>query len=236
MDVLYPVKKHENNDELRYSLRSLKNLPHDKVFFAGFKPSWVNDKVLHIPVDQGSLENKYVKSIGNLIAALEDERLSDDFILMNDDFFILQPINYMPTLHRGYLIDMANDYYKKHSASPYTQGLLATLKRLQHIGIENPLSYELHVPMVFNKAKLRETLEISKELGGFGKRTIYGNLNKLGGDYFDDVKYTNARRPIFPDMPFISTDEGSFMYHPVGDYIRMMFREQSEYEIRREWV
>lgn len=236
MDILYPVKEHENNYELRYSLRTLVNVPHDKVFMAGYKPTWVTDDVIHIAIDQDNNENKYIKSLRNLIAACEDPRLSEEFILMNDDMFILMPTKYIPTLQMGLLVKMADRYYRRYQNSPYTQGLLRVLKYLQSQGIEDPLSYELHVPMVFNKKKLLETLRICEELEGFGKRTLYGNLNAIGGDYFEDVKYTNQLRPIYNDMPFVSTDEGSFAYHPIGRFIREKFSEPGKYEKEMPWL
>lgn len=237
MDVLYPLKQHENNFELRYSLRSIEaNLPHDRVFVCGFKPSWLTDDVIHIPSEQPRLETKYLKSTKNLIAAMEDERLSEDFILMNDDFFVMLPLEYVPTLHRESLAQMIDFYYKKHQSSPYTFGLRATFKALQDRGVDEPISYELHVPIVLNKKKFREILEISLSMEGFGKRTLYGNLNNIGGEYSEDVKFTNQLRPIVPNMPFLSTDEGSFLYHPIGGYIQAKFPTPSKYEKAIPWV
>lgn len=236
MDVLYPLKEVDGNFELRYSLRSLKNLPHGKVFVCGYRPTWLSDKVLSIEVPQNPHETKYLRSTKNLIAAMKDERLSDDFILMNDDFFVMLPVSYVPVLHRGPINDVINFYQTNHPNSPYTAGLIQTFHRLENMGVENALSYELHAPMVFNKKKFLEVLEISLEMEGFGKRTLYGNINNIGGTLSEDVKFTSPRRPIFDNMPFISTDEGSFLYHQVGGYVRGRFLEPSPYESLAPWV
>lgn len=231
------MKDHDNNHEFRYSLRSLENLPHGKVFVVGYKPTWCTEDVLEIEKpDYLPQETKYIKSTMNLIAAMDDPRLSEDFVLMNDDFFIMEPIEYVPVLHRESLVKMIDWYYKKHQNSPYTQGLLRVFKRLEVMGINDALSYELHVPMVFNKTKFREILEMSMELEGFGKRTLYGNIHDIGGDYFADVKFTNQLRPIEPFMPFVSTDEGSFTYHPIGEHLRQKFQKPSKYEKELPWV
>ena len=42
LDVVYCVKELITNEELRYSLRSLRNLPHRKVWIFGGCPKWVN--------------------------------------------------------------------------------------------------------------------------------------------------------------------------------------------------
>ena len=41
MDAVYYVRPGDRNDELRYSLRSLANLPHDRVWIVGHTPPWV---------------------------------------------------------------------------------------------------------------------------------------------------------------------------------------------------
>ena len=236
MDVLYPLKPIENNFELRYSLRSLKNLPHNRVFVCGYRPTWLTDDVLSIEIPQNPHETKYIKSTMNLIAAMKDERLSEDFILMNDDFFVMLPVKEIPVFHRGPLNDMINFYHTRYANSPYTAGLIKTFHKLDQMGIDDQLSYEIHAPMVINKKKFLEVLEMSLELGGFGKRTLYGNIHKIGGEHIQDVKFTNPRRAILDDMPFVSTDEGSFLYHPIGGYIRGRFVERGQYEQDIPWV
>lgn len=236
MDVLYPLKPHENNFELRYSLRSLKNVPHDRVFVCGYRPAWLAPEVLSIEIEQNPSHTKYIRTIQNLIAAMKDPNLSEDFILMNDDIFIMFPIKEVPTLHRGPLNDMINYYHAKFSNSPYTSGLIRTFHKLEELGVEDPLSYEVHVPVVLNKTKFLEVLEMSLKMDGFGKRTLYGNINKIGGEHIQDVKFTNPRRAILDDMPFVSTDEGSFLYHQIGGYIRGRFMDRSPYEQDLPWV
>lgn len=230
MDILYPVKEYDHNPELRYSLRSLKNIPHGRVFFVGYKPDWVSDEVTLIPRKQNPYETKYLKTTENLILACQNEELSDDFILWNDDMYVVKPVETVPPAHRGTLNQMINWYYKRYSNSPYTAGLVRTFHRLQQLGIDEPLAYEVHIPMVVNKAKFLESLKISLELEGFGKRTIYGNLNKIGGSYMEDVKIIRNLQYI-PDNPtFLSTNESSFERHKIGVVIRQMFPELCKYE------
>lgn len=40
-DIVYFVKESAKNEELRYSLRSLKNFPHGRVWFYGYCPSFL---------------------------------------------------------------------------------------------------------------------------------------------------------------------------------------------------
>ena len=52
MDIVYPIKKTIKNEDLRYSLRSLCNIEHNKVFIIGELPDWVSEEVYYIPVQQ----------------------------------------------------------------------------------------------------------------------------------------------------------------------------------------
>ena len=64
MDIVYLIKVDPENDseELRYSLRSLKNIPHQKVILVGEKPEWVTN-VEFIPVAQTKTKHQsYARS------------------------------------------------------------------------------------------------------------------------------------------------------------------------------
>ena len=88
LDFVYIVKESDKNDDLRYSLRSIaKFYPDHRVWIVGYKPKWVQN-VGYIPVKQTG--NKWGNSVKNIIAACESKEISEDFILMNDDFFIIK--------------------------------------------------------------------------------------------------------------------------------------------------
>src|SRR5690606_30767194 len=104
MDVVYPLPpKRAAYEELRYSLRSLANLPHDRVFIAGGLPNWV-DNVEHIETVQ-EWPSKYVNLCVNIASACCDDRVSDPFILFNDDFFVMEPVEQVPARWRETLRD-----------------------------------------------------------------------------------------------------------------------------------
>jgi hypothetical protein len=100
MDIVY-IYRHSRDDgrELRYSLRSLSNVPHGKVFIIGDKPKWTKG-IVHVPAsDPHGL--KALNALHKITVACRDPRVSEDFVLMNDDFYVLKPIPGIPTLHRG---------------------------------------------------------------------------------------------------------------------------------------
>ena len=219
-DVVYFVKHSEENDELKYSLRSLKNLNHGRVFIAGYKPSWVSEAIEHIPVKQSG--KKYENVRNNWLAALNDPRLSEDFIIMNDDFFIMQPTKQIPVLRRMENIEHYIELYTKlNPASHY----VATMKKARDVlnswGITEISSYELHVPMLINKKKMQEIFE--KAPNGGHLRTLYGNYYNLQGERIHDVKVIRDDQDISNDQQFLSTIDESFQSGLIGKYLRRKF-------------
>lgn len=209
-DIVYVVKNGDKNPELRYSLRSLTNLPHGKVWMAGGKPGWIRN-VEHVPTTQRG--NKFVNALKNLEAVLP--QVSIEFVLMNDDFIILSPLERVPTL-----------YMEVHGQTLAKQALVGVRKILARHGIEDLVSYELHVPFVYNRDLLTDTLEQARgvHIAGY-QRTLYGNLNRIGGTLATDVKVRNR----LPDGPFVSTSEKTFQ-GGVGQMIRQLFPEPSPFE------
>lgn len=234
MDIVYLLKNSPTNEELTYSLRSLANLPHDKVFLVGGFPTNIDKtKIIHIPTLQGN--NKFHNTTKSIQIACYNESLSEDFILMNDDFFILKPIkdpiNEL-NLTRGTIQQVLSDISKRpNQSSPYVTGMKQTDIFLRDLGYSMPLSYELHIPMVFNKKQLLDvfSLKYLDSLSIIQWRSIYGNIYLKNSQKVDDVKvYHNFYYPIRSDK-FLSTEEMS--WKRVNTYISKLFPNKSPYEL-----
>mgnify|MGYP003305641742 CR=1 FL=1 len=235
MDILYTIKDGKDyNEELIYSLRSLINIPHDRVFIVGGLPSDIKkSEIIHIPTEQKS--TKWRNSTNNLKTAIQDERLSDWFIYMNDDFFILKTIE-LPEQELNLCYETMENYYmrlaKKHAETPYMRGMLETKNLLNSLGIKNPLSYELHIPFIFNKDRLKEMFSI-KGIGNINvlhKRSLYGNLYLKDSKFHSDVKIHNGKEfDVKNCNKFLSTNELSFI--TVRPFLEERFNKKSKYEI-----
>ena len=235
MDVVYLVRPGDDNQELRYSLRSLRNLPHNRVWVAGYKPSWVTNVGY---VESPQHWSKYVNSTKNLLAACDHPAISGRFALFNDDFFVLQPVCEVPTLHRGPVADVVADYNRRHGPTKmsdhYRQGMVSTARILERWGCEKPLSYELHVPMVVEGAVMaeavRKAIEMDRRIVALHKRTLYGNVAGIGGEQSADVKILGRDRMWPEGSTFVSTEDESFRNGAVGEAIRSLFPDPSPYE------
>lgn len=225
MDIVYICREGEN-EELRYSIRSVvKNLEYDNLWIVGGKPEWYTG--LHIKVNQD--QSSYRNARTNIRAIINDSRISDDFILMNDDFFIMNPVKEIPYMYSGLLLDKINIRQSVDYNGTYTRLLFKTYSELySKARIRNPLDYELHVPIVFNKVKL------SSVIGSQGLwRSMYGNVNNVGGEVFKDIKIYAKDHPLsnnIVDMKsdYLSTEDKVFDEYK--EWFQEKFPEPSPYE------
>lgn len=234
-DIVYLVKDKPINEELRYSLRSVEqNLPHRHVFLFGGCPTFVDKKkVKHKYIPQGK-HSKWDNTSDLLKQVCLDKDVSENFILFNDDFFVMRPIKQMVTYHDRTLAERIDDFSKKYPTSRYVQRLKVARQTLGLHGVSNPLNFELHTPMLFNKEKLLEVYREYSEVGA--KRTIYGNLFVETTPQMSDVKHYNAYTTPEQGIAYCSTTDMSFAIGLVGKLLRSKFNEPCKYEKEEEWT
>ena len=174
MDVLYILgrgSKH-NDMEIRLSLRCLEKNADGlgRVFIVGNCPAWLQN-VVHIPA-----EDTYVaesNAFQKILKACKTD-ISDDFLLMNDDFFMLKPFcpDTYPHYTRGVLEHKQED-------DPYSRSINKTRDFLLKY-TKTPLNYDIHCPMVLNKHRFLMLEGISESVKrddtGILCRSTYGNI------------------------------------------------------------
>lgn len=226
LDVVYPVRPGDSNEELRYALRTLEaNFPHAKVWIAGYKPAWVTN-VEYLPGNDRS--SPRANLYWNILNVCRIPELSDDIVLMNDDFLLTAPVMDIPILYRGLLRDHIAMPRVQRGHDWWRESLQTTLTCLQAHGIREPLSYELHTPFVVNRHLMAETLELFQHVTPGNPpqwRTLYGNLHNIGGTQSVDGK---AYRPGPVAVPFHSTDDSSWRYF--APHFRKTFPTACRYE------
>lgn len=196
LDFVYIIKKSETNIDLQYSLRTIaKNYPDHKIWIVGYKPSWVNN-VGYIPVEQS--KDKWKNSVNNIIKACENDEISDDFILMNDDFFAVKPkydLDIVINSNLGTLDDAVKKYSGKKT--PWAKAFSEVDNLLKKLNVKKPYyNYEAHLPIKINKKKFLEVIslpevqEFMKTNQVLHKRTLYKNYDKQENSlsFKNDVK------------------------------------------------
>lgn len=241
MDIVYPfiASESNNSEELRYSLRSLINIPHENVYIIGDKPSWVKNAV-HIAMPQNKTKHQNIRA--SILAAATHPNVSNDFIYMNDDFFIMKPLSEIPKLDYGVMKILIERYHKLHpNGSAYIDAMEKTYRLLRDRGHMKPLSYELHTPMVFNKQRIRILVAgIEDETVQF--RSVYGNTFYAQSSTIEDVKifsepaynsaaYNNTPSNYVRSQDFLSVSENDFTQSVPVDYVKSRFNRPCVYEI-----
>lgn len=225
-DVVYILKEGIESEELKYSLRSVdENFPHRKVWFVGGQPTSLmpDGRIRHKQTGM----TKWERVRSSLLEIVKNKDISDEFFLFNDDFFVLseQSENFI-NFSNGTIEKRCLDIRKRTGKiSNYVQRLDRLRIRLMKQGYDS-VSFAVHMPMLLDKQKVKETLDRFSEPMF---RSAYGNFHKIPYIYHEDVKiYDNESVPVFDD--YCSTTEDSFKDGKVGVFIRERFKEPSRFE------
>jgi hypothetical protein len=233
LDVLYPTRPGEN-EELRYSLRSLVNLPHRVAVTVGEVPSWCDTYHVNNP----GTGYKAAHAMSNLTLAMDHPDLTEDVVLMNDDFFLMEPVDEIPYYSNGSLVEFIE---QRPTKSDYWRAAKDTLALLaDHFGITDPYAYAIHAPIRINRPVFAEVIRQVRRgavhlpaprSASILLRTVYGNVIGAEPTVVEDFKiYTDTMDGHWRGMPILSTDDYSFTTHPVGEYVRSAFTEAGSYE------
>jgi hypothetical protein len=229
MDYVY-ICRDGDNEELRYSIRSVvANANPGNIWVVGGKPDWYCGDFISVSQN----ENKYKNVYNNLIAICNSDKISNPFVIMNDDFYIIKKIQSIPSFHNGSLLKKFNAYEEFMGLTNYVKKLLTTYKKIKLIGIKDPLDYELHVPMIMEKEKLNEVLKYGDK---FLYRSMYGNMFNIDGIETKDVKiysegiFASKQYDINKNnSPFLSSVDSSF-YLILKSILELKFLHKTKYE------
>lgn len=188
MDILYYIGggSSHNNDELRLSLRSLDAHCKDvgKVWIVGNRPQFLRN-VEYIWIED---KGEWWWNAFNKTKAAIEAGISDEFLLMNDDFFMIADFeaSSYPYYHKGEIPETGENPYRKVIAN--------TGKYLKSIG-KPTFHYGIHCPI---RIEGKKYLELEKHLTRpMSVRCLYGNLfadGKLTKDVKGDVIKKNVTK------------------------------------------
>ncbi|UDL15980.1 hypothetical protein QEH42_gp238 [Microbacterium phage Pumpernickel] len=233
-------------EELRWTLRSLaKHAPEGRVTVIGSVPSWVDQsKITLLP---GNLKGeRFANSYDNIRIASQFE--PGDFWTFNDDFLSLQDWpDPFPVWYWRSISEHMDTNMKDPKSLPRKALFRRTRDYLRWKGIEEPMHYEVHIPMRINGTEMLRILdeaaseEVPEEFRITERtppiwRTLYGNLSTLPSEPHiqrQDVKhhglYTIERDAGgLANLDFLSTDERSF--RRIQPLVAEMFPDKSPWE------
>lgn len=237
IDLVYPVKVLDDLGELRYSLRSVwenaRGL-YDKIWIITQEelPSWLQN-VNVIKAGAGGNKANDVKS--KILAACEHPEVSDNFIMMCDDFYLVDKIDQWETFHMGPTSLYIKKIRSERAGNNWLRSVSDTAEWMRQQGYGDIPVYQGHRPVLWDKEKLKVEIErypSNKQLdtnglypaagaGGEGTR----GMNSKIKDNKEFLQKFEAR-----NIPWLSSNNGSFSDGMIGGYIRGAFRNPSPYE------
>jgi glycosyltransferase involved in cell wall biosynthesis len=232
-DIVYFVKDCTVNEELQYSLRSVEeNFKYRDVWFYGGCP--VNlEPDHHVAVAQ-SEPSKWERVRSMMMKACENDQITEDFWLFNDDFFILRPVSEdIPPYHNGSIYKQIVKVENRNgmTSNDYTRRLRHLAQTLEKAG-KNLYNYGVHKPMLINRKKMLEVLRLFPDEPM--NRALYGNYWEIGGVRRKDMKIKALNYPRMDEVKtqwdFVSTSDESFRDGEVGRFLRSKFNKKSRFE------
>lgn len=244
MDLVYLVRNGDKNEDLRVSLRSIaKYKPDfDNIWIVGYKPSWVNDNVGY--VETGNPNRLAWKNArDNLVIACQTDEISEDFILMNDDFVLTKPIkSWTKSINK--VMNTFEDQIKYYNdiklTSNYTKAFSNCVDLIKKLsGKRKIYNYERHAPMIINKKKFLDLYNnklVQEYINNsivWLYRSFYGNIYDIKFETIaDDVKLDNKDYQETNDewLSFFDNYVGNVKYPRLNKYLSSNFSNRCIYE------
>ena len=174
------IRTLDRGQELRYSLRSLKNITNwnGDVFVVGDREAWF-DNINHIPRTR-IIGKPYLDQVTKLNHAVKQID-SDKIIISMDDVYILEPTE-ISFYTRGELVGGMENHYRRTK--------LYTAEKLRQQA-KNALDYECHAPYLVDKDKFIQITDMilnDEQPKMLQWRSLYGNIYNPPSQEFEDKK------------------------------------------------
>lgn len=217
------------DEEMRYSVRSLclhvKNLR--RLTVVGCWPMWLNRSNKFIPWSS-PYRCKDANIAGGIALACRDEDVTDPFLCVHDDHFMLKTVD-AATFPAWHKLPQA---HWKSSDKEYDSYLKGCLTLLAQAGVTKPLNFETHTPILIHKdCFLNAIRPLDMAVAQFTVKSLYANqCDKLIREQVDDYKIKPPgidwarlqNRPCFSVSPTIPDN--------VWGVLRRLYRRRSRFE------
>lgn len=237
MLLICPVRPGDNNEELRYAMRSWEtnlHLSHGlELMTVGYEPSWMRAEH-HIP---GNIHKSMPLAVFDNVlrgAKAAVDMGHDDVVYMNDDFFCMDPVGSILPVKRNCTLAEHIAVFPGGAATWWPRSLRLTASWLAEQGFPHPDSYEAHRPLFCDAGGMVEALSRWADAhGGLTPdlppqwRTMYGVINKVEAYPVVDAKL-GIRAPGI-GTPWVSTSDQSWRRY--GLDIKRRFQKPSRWEI-----
>jgi hypothetical protein len=235
IDIVYPIGVGSawNDNELRYSLRSLEKHGRNigDVYIIGVRlPDFVTG--VKFIKDNPKIMNYHAKIAHAYYVACN--YVSDDYIIMNDDFILTEETDFSEFKNKVRNYDLKHHLHIYGSGYHYGQQIKATVKVL-----DKWEHFDNHYPMKFNREKLKEIYEAHKDkiesINTVLMRSLYGNLVEEETEVLPDLKLkTRISKERITDLVkdrfcFSFGDNG--LTNELKEWLKHNYPNKSKYEV-----
>lgn len=231
IDVVIPLGKGSTsaNNELRFCLRSIEQYleGYRNIWIIGQKPKFLKN-VNHISYEEYHPKSNNIYD--KIKRACECGEISDNFILFNDDYFLVEKVD-APTYHNYFSNEALKEVYQRPKPDPYRQMVEDTEKVLG-----KAWRYaDIHCPIVINKQLfLQQPYKRNYEHGLCVKSTYLHYAAFNGVIRFDPIlRKPHTKEQI--EAMLLTTDMISIHDEAINndfiEWIEAKFPYHSKYEI-----
>jgi hypothetical protein len=239
MDVVIPLGTGSNwdNTELRYALRSLEmyctNLGN--VYLVGECPDWIKKgSLVHIPAaERTGREYKEANIMNKILLACNRESLSQKFLFLNDDHYLLSRI---PPMYSYYQDHLQRSVFSRTAQDSYYHSLCNTLKALDDRR-KPTLNFDMHAPIVYDKTKFVKVMGQYDWTVHYGYviKSLYCNTLEIPGKLCRDLKITERRQckeieGLIAGRKFFSIGDGAAGVE-MRTFLQYLYKDKSKFEI-----
>jgi hypothetical protein len=228
-DICIPLNNRstQRNLELRYCLRSIeKHLSGvGNIFIIGHMPDWVTG-CIHIPFEEDPRNRFRDRNIMNkMLAACKDERVSDDFLMVHDDHFLLADYEAgrFPYYHMGPMNEGQGQYGKTKAN---TKALIGQTK-----------NFDCHCPILFNKQQFKISMGALDWSVWYGYllKTLYCHIYGIEGEYAEDMKIrmpltAESIKYMLHSRKWFSIGDRCWTEGGMKEVLQMLYPTPSKYE------
>lgn len=231
MLLICPVRPGDANEELRFALRSWETNLHLSTNLAlmtvGYCPTWLKP--------DSHVEGNRYKSVplavfDNIRLAMERPEAGQEVLVMNDDFFCLDPVGSILPVRRNCTLAEHIAQFPANAGLWWPRSLRLTSSWLSEQGFPHPDSYEVHRPLICKAGDMLDALSRWEyPLGDMVPqwRTVYGVLNEVEAYPVGDAKLGMKQTGV--GTPWISTSDQSWRKYR-GSIVKR-FQKPSRWEV-----